>query len=265
MKFIIKILASLIPGKQLKGKGDSLPDIVGGHEVSPAFKYPPMVVIMYNGEEMCGGTLYNENTIITAAHCSYEEDIPDLEVNIHRHNLTKSNSEENGESYKVLDMIVHPEYNDKTFENDIAIWRISSYRKSNKLFIQLDEGIYGYKNGHLTTIIGWGLDKYYGKISPVLQETDVPIYDIKKCKNNYKLYGIDIEENSMICAGYEEGGKDSCQGDSGGPLAVINGGKMTLVGIVSWGIGCAQKGFPGVYTRVSNYVDWIKSVAESYQ
>ena len=84
----------------------------------------------------------------------------------------------------------------------------------------------------------------------------VPIVTQKSCSRNY---GSDLTDN-MFCAGYEEGGKDSCQGDSGGPLVVPDSlGGWKQAGIVSWGTGCAQAGYYGVYTKLSNYTSWLQT------
>uniref|UniRef100_A0A670K9Z4 trypsin n=2 Tax=Podarcis muralis TaxID=64176 RepID=A0A670K9Z4_PODMU len=89
----------------------------------------------------------------------------------------------------------------------------------------------------------------------LLQCLNAPVLSSSQCM---KAYPGQITQN-MMCVGFLEGGKDSCQGDSGGPV-VCNG---QLQGIVSWGIGCAQKGYPGVYTKVCNYVSWIDSTMRS--
>lgn len=101
-----------------------------------------------------------------------------------------------------------------------------------------------------------------------LREVAVPVSDTCQCHLTYQPY-IVIDENgaeidlqvdaaTMLCAGYETGGKDSCQGDSGGPLFFKQEGKFVLQGIVSWGAFCALPHYPGVYTRVSAYIDWIQ-------
>ncbi|XP_069690324.1 trypsin-7-like [Periplaneta americana] len=89
-----------------------------------------------------------------------------------------------------------------------------------------------------------------GRASRILQKVEVPIVEVSRCRS---LYSDQLPEH-QICAGYpEEGGKDSCQGDSGGPLVV--GGRQ--IGVVSWGYGCAEPRYPGVYTEVSAYRSWI--------
>ena len=84
-----------------------------------------------------------------------------------------------------------------------------------------------------------------------LMKVSVPVTDRATCREQYGE--SDITDN-MFCAGLEEGGKDACQGDSGGPMIDESG---ALVGVVSWGNGCAQAGYSGVYTRVGQFVDWV--------
>ncbi|KAF7248217.1 Hepatocyte growth factor activator [Varanus komodoensis] len=91
--------------------------------------------------------------------------------------------------------------------------------------------------------------------SSILQEVTVPIIPDHICRN-YDVYGAEISEN-MFCAGYLDGISDACQGDSGGPLACEKDGISYLYGVISWGDGCSRAGKPGVYTRVTKYVDWI--------
>ena len=86
----------------------------------------------------------------------------------------------------------------------------------------------------------------------------VPTITNADCSNDYKDYHIPVTE-SMICAGYQGvGGKDACQGDSGGPLICNSNGNPVLVGVVSWGQGCGEQQYPGVYTRVTPILDWIQ-------
>lgn len=125
------------------------------------------------------------------------------------------------------------------------------------------------KGGDIAFISGWGalrvspkkslfrLNNDYTIVKPQeggsaptqLYGVEIPIVDRKECNQDYD----GLIEADMICAGIPEGGKDSCQGDSGGPV-VIDG---KLVGVVSWGFGCAEPGYPGVYTNVAYFKNWI--------
>lgn len=90
-------------------------------------------------------------------------------------------------------------------------------------------------------------------------QVGVPTISNRDCAQMYKASRIDIDPNAMICAGYKQGGKDSCQGDSGGPFILKGTNGYTLQGVVSFGVGCARPGLPGVYARVSDYVSWIET------
>lgn len=112
-----------------------------------------------------------------------------------------------------------------------------------------------YAEGENVTVSGWGvMSEGEGSISNVLNAVDLPIVSYKDCK---AAYGQRVNQDH-VCAGLKQGGKDSCQGDSGGPLVRKRKGQAELVGIVSFGYGCAQAGSPGVYTKVSHYIDWIE-------
>ena len=112
-----------------------------------------------------------------------------------------------------------------------------------------------YSEGENVTVSGWGvMSTGEGTISNVLNAVDVPITSFEDCKS---AYGQRVNRDH-VCAGLKQGGKDSCQGDSGGPLVRRRGNLTELVGIVSFGYGCAQAGAPGVYTKVSSYIDWIE-------
>ena len=104
----------------------------------------------------------------------------------------------------------------------------------------------------MSTTMGWGATSSGGWGSTYLLEVDVPIDN--SC-GNYSNWEI---TNNMVCAGDNNGGEDSCQGDSGGPLIMTNGdGEYELIGIVSWGYGCAEAGYPGVYSRIWTRKDWF--------
>lgn len=102
------------------------------------------------------------------------------------------------------------------------------------------------------TVTGWGNTQSSNESNAWLRSAKVPAVNQEKCSQAYKDFGGVTER--MICAGYEQGGKDACQGDSGGPLVYDN----KLVGVVSWGYGCARPNYPGVYSRVASVRKWIK-------
>jgi trypsin len=233
------------------------PRIVGGYEVSPEFKYSNTFVdIQRVKKHSCGGVLYNEDTVITAAHCSLTDKYWDSVV-VHRHNIQKSTSEEQGAEYKVIKKTVHPRFVKKTFENDIAIWKLEK-KVDFKPRLKLDDGKFGNDYDSLLNVIGWGKTIHGGYLSPVLLETKIPVYDGPQCAADYvRMNDTSLNPEYKLCAGYPEGGKDACQGDSGGPLFAMEGDKMVLVGITSYGIGCARPNLPGTYTRISRFRHWI--------
>jgi len=101
----------------------------------------------------------------------------------------------------------------------------------------------------------------------VVNHVSVPVFDWNACKRAYEAIHLSMTiTNDMVCAGLSEGGKDSCQGDSGGPLITYNlkEKRWILVGVVSWGKGCALAGFPGIYARVSYFVPWIEQTIAAH-
>jgi len=148
--------------------------------------------------------------------------------------------------------IVHPKFNGNTMDNDIALIELDSY-VSNITPIIYDTK-YPLTSGTQTKIAGWGNMRTVSHLYPNdLRTALTPIVDFNQC-NASSSYDGELTQN-MMCAGYFVSNRDSCDGDSGGPLIVDN----TLVGIVSTGYGCAQDRFPGVYTKVQNYISWIKT------
>lgn len=115
-------------------------------------------------------------------------------------------------------------------------------------------------------VAGWGRTEEQGMPSNILQQVALPVLKTEVCKDRYRkqnrlIDAVNQFNNAVICVGYLEGGKDSCQGDSGGPLMrpSVQNNKVVYFqeGIVSYGIGCARQDVPGVYTRVSTFIDWI--------
>ncbi|KAM7178054.1 trypsin I-P38-like [Macrochelys suwanniensis] len=218
--------------------------IVGGYTCSKnSLPYQASLNIGYH---FCGGALINSRWVVSAAHC-YKSSI---QVRLGEHNLAvNEGTEQNINSAKV---IRHPSYSYSTLNNDIMLIKLASAATLNSYVNTIALPTSCVATGTQCLISGWGNTLSSGTNYPdLLQCLKAPVLSSSQCSS---AYPGQITSN-MICIGYLEGGKDSCQGDSGGPVA-CNG---VLQGIVSWGIGCAQKGYPGVYTKVCNYVSWIQN------
>ncbi|XP_007090895.1 serine protease 1 [Panthera pardus] len=205
----------------------------------------PYQVSLNSGYHFCGGSLINSLWVVSAAHCYKSR----IQVRLGEHNIAVSEgSEQFINSAKV---IRHPRYNANTIDNDIMLIKLSSPATLNSRVSAISLPRSCAPSGSQCLISGWGNVQSFGENYPdVLQCLKAPILTDSACR---KAYPGQITSN-MICLGFLEGGKDSCQGDSGGPVVCNN----QLQGIVSWGAGCAQRGKPGVYTKVCNYVSWIQ-------
>ncbi|CAI5796771.1 trypsin I-P38-like [Podarcis lilfordi] len=222
--------------------------IVGGYTCQS--HSVPYQVSLNSGYHFCGGSLINNQWVVSAAHCYKSR----IQVRLGEHSLTLNDgSEQYINSAKV---IRHPRYNANTLDNDIMLIKLSTQATINTRVRSVSLPTSCVTTGTQCLISGWGNTRSSGSDYPdLLQCLNAPVLSSSQCSN---AYPGQITQN-MMCVGFLEGGKDSCQGDSGGPV-VCNG---QLQGIVSWGIGCAQKGYPGVYTKVCNYVSWIDSTMRS--
>lgn len=259
LQSIVLILTSVsaLPGKNAKL-------IVGGKEAAK-FEYPWLVSLETSNFHICGGTLLDENNIITAAHCGVgERPSPSLTAVAHRHDLNADVESENAVVFEVKRIINHPQYNTKTNAFDAAIWKVQVVSGDLKSLtgvfgaVDLDDGSLGLKANTTLTIAGWGDTAENGASSNVLLEAVVDIVDSKQCKKAYEYL-----DDSSLCAAAP--GKDTCQGDSGGPIFKPAGknGKVTLVGITSFGEGCANAKFPGAYARTSSIIDWVRKTTKN--
>jgi len=227
--------------------------IVGGTEANVG-EFPHQVMILrggVGGSLMCGGSLISPNKVLTAGHCCDGQSSSRLAVRVGAHHLYE---EDPGQmDIAVSEVHLHENYDSWTIQNDICMLDLAedaNFGNENIAAIDIPSADLEYENGHLCTVSGWGTTSEGGSLAKVLMKVEVPVVSDAKCRD---AYGQSDIADSMICAGTDEGGKDSCQGDSGGPLMCGFG----LDGIVSWGYGCAQPGFPGVYTQTSYFVAWI--------
>jgi secreted trypsin-like serine protease len=226
--------------------------IVGGTTTTTS-AYPFIMQITDASQsQFCGGTLVSATKVVTAAHCMAGESTGSVRVVGGRTYLNGTN----GTVSRVSDIWVHPDYTDATEGNDVAVLTLSTsmpYAPASYVDSS-DTGVYA--SGTTARILGWGTTSSGGSSSNQLRTATVPVVSDSSCRGSY---GSDFVASDMVCAGYTSGGVDTCQGDSGGPLLI--GG--VLAGITSWGEGCAQAGYPGVYTRLTTFSDLVTEQVES--
>ncbi|MCB0194580.1 MAG: trypsin-like serine protease [Anaerolineae bacterium] len=244
------------------------PQIVGGQPAAPG-EYPWQAALVSAGTsnpqfgQFCGGSLIDAEWVLTAAHCTVGETPGNVDVVLGINNLSDGlTAGSKGQRIDVDQIIVYPGYNSSTEDGDVALLHLATPATLGGTVQTI--GLTGLGDsalvepGDTATITGWGATSDGGASSNALLEVAVPIVSNATC-NAPASYGGAVTAN-MLCAGLAAGGKDSCQGDSGGPLVVSNGsGGWLQAGVVSWGNGCAQPNFYGVYARVAQFKNWITS------
>lgn len=229
-------------------------NIVGGVEASHG-EFPFIVSLQANYMgHFCGGSLIKKNWVLTAGHCVSGK-IDKVVIGLH-----DQKSATNAESISVKRVIRHPNYDAETTDYDFALLELAQDSRFEPISLNTAEIDIPLTNSPiLATVAGWGATNENSYNLPnLLQKVDVPLISKQNCNKDYN----GVITDRMLCAGYDRGGKDSCQGDSGGPLvADADDNQRYLIGVVSWGEGCARAGKPGVYSKVSAAIAWINQNA----
>jgi len=252
----------LQPGCGHKGPGHTR--IVGGTNAKPG-DWPWQASIHYYWspgikQQWCGGTLIDEQWVLSAAHC-FEDDMNPKSYwfKLGGHNLRQKSTYQ--QTRRALEVHVHPKYDSDTADYDLALIKLESK-------VQLNERVRtaclpgpntDFPVGTNCTISGWGTLEEDGYGPVILQQAQVPLASKEDCEKAYEKEGEQLTPR-MICAGEAKGIIDSCQGDSGGPLVCPKGDTWYLVGATSWGVGCARRGLFGVYSDVKVMRQWVDKV-----
>ncbi|KAM7293147.1 hypothetical protein ISCGN_026277 [Ixodes scapularis] len=245
-------------------------EIVGGDPAIP-LEFPWMVSIRLKEpihgykDHICGGSIINDQHIMTAAHCASLEDVKteNYVVVVGEQNINVPDATE--EWIDVAEITIHPKWDPVMLNYDYAILKLNrsldfNGTEKDLMPICLPEDRQSF-TGQICTASGWGVTANGGTVpNSNLLKVDIPVIRLSTCKRDYKEVS-EVYRDTMICAGYRKGGKSTCQGDSGGPLQCKStDGRYVLAGMTSWGELCAAPREPTVFSRIATQLSWIEEV-----
>lgn len=239
-------------------------------KIAEVFEYPWMALLGgINGDFHCGGSLIAESFVLTAAHCNQQKVFfarlgeTDLSTPIDcNYAMGEKDCADKYQDISVARFIKHKQYSTSQKKNDIALVKLSKPVKLNDnvrpICLPLPEML--PKKMPLKMVVsGWGFTEEHAKTSNQLRYANIPIIEQNQCQQSIrKLHDVYTVDKSQVCGGGGIDGADNCEGDSGGPLQYFGNKGYVIHGVVSWGLAtCGKESAPGVYTKVSFYLNWI--------
>ncbi|WP_375746484.1 trypsin-like serine protease [Corallococcus interemptor] len=236
-------------------------DIVGGTNTTISDNPWQVSLQTSSGFHFCGGSVINANWILTAQHCVNYGGVISTPARVVA-GITNISGSNSGQIRTVAEVVPYPGYVGANKGKDVALLRLSSPLELSSGNVQAiglvtaadaSGGVTG--TGVVSRVTGWGTLASGGSSPDTLQTVDVSILSNISAQSSYPNETITADQLASAAPG-----KDSCQGDSGGPLTVLKGSTRVLAGVVSWGYGCADSRYPGMYARVSSFAPWIDRV-----